>query len=104
MPPARDLDTGGGRRRVEFQTTPKMSSYLLVFALGDFDRLANKIDGTEHGIVTRKGVLSQAAFALESSARILREFNDYFGTPYPLPKLDNIAAPGSSQFFGAMEN
>jgi len=23
---------------------------------------------------------------------------------YPLPKLDNIAAPGSSQFFGAMEN
>src|SRR5690606_1661269 len=24
--------------------------------------------------------------------------------PYPLPKLDNVAAPGRSQFFGAMEN
>jgi len=104
MPPARELDAGGGRRRVEFQTTPRMSSYLLFFAVGDFERLANKIDGTEHGIVTQKGALPQAAFALESSVRILREFNDYFGTPYPLPKLDNIAVPGSSQFFGAMEN
>ena len=24
--------------------------------------------------------------------------------PYPLPKLDNVAGPGQSQFFGAMEN
>ena len=31
-------------------------------------------------------------------------YNEYFGTPYPLPKLDNVAGPGSSQFFGAMEN
>ncbi len=104
MPSAREVDAGGGRRRVEFQTTPKMSSYLLFFAAGDFERLTNKIDGTEHGIVTQKGALPQAAFALESSVRILREYNDYFGIPYPLPKLDNIAVPGSSQFFGAMEN
>ncbi len=104
MPSASEVDAGGGQRRVEFQTTPKMSSYLLFFTVGDFDRVTNKIDGTEHGIVTQKGALPQAAFALESSVRILREFNDYFGTPYPLPKLDNIAVPGSSQFFGAMEN
>jgi len=31
-------------------------------------------------------------------------YNDYFGTPYPLPKLDLIAGPGQSEFFGAMEN
>ena len=35
---------------------------------------------------------------------MLREYNDYFGVPYPLPKLDNIAALGRSQFFSAMEN
>jgi aminopeptidase N len=38
------------------------------------------------------------------AARLLPYYNDYFGTPYPLPKLDLIAAPGSSEFFSAMEN
>jgi aminopeptidase N len=104
MPSASEVDAGGGRHRVEFQTTPKMSSYLLFFAAGEFDRLTNKVDETVLGIVTQKGAMPQAAFALESALRILREYNDYFGTPYPLPKLDNIAVPGSSQFFGAMEN
>ncbi|WP_309660561.1 M1 family aminopeptidase, partial [Sphingomonas sp.] len=31
-------------------------------------------------------------------------YDEYFGRPYPLPKLDNVAGPGQSQFFGAMEN
>ena len=48
---------------------------------------------------TQRGAIDQARFALEASQRILREYNDYFGMPYPLPKLDNVASPGSSQFF-----
>ncbi len=59
---------------------------------------------TELGVVTQKRTVGQAAFVLESAAAVLREYNQYFDTAYPLPKLDNIAAPGSSQFFGAMEN
>ena len=46
----------------------------------------------------------KARFALDAEAPILPYYNDYFGTPYPLPKLDNVAGPGQSQFFGAMEN
>jgi aminopeptidase N len=42
--------------------------------------------------------------ALDAEAEILPYYNQYFGTPYPLPKLDNVAGPGQSQFFGAMEN
>ena len=42
--------------------------------------------------------------ALDAEAQILPYYNDYFGTPFPLPKLDNVAGPGQSQFFGAMEN
>ena len=38
-------------------------------------------------VVTQKGKADQAKFALDSSVRVLREYNDYFGTPYPLPKL-----------------
>jgi aminopeptidase N len=104
MPAAQRTDLGNGLSRVRFAQSPKMSTYLLFFGLGDFDRATTTLGSTEIGVVTQKGKAPQAAFALESARAILREYNDYFGTPYPLPKLDNIASPGSSQFFSAMEN
>ena len=104
MPIAESTAIGNGLKRVRFQQSPKMSTYLLFFGLGDFDRATTQLGKTEIGVVTRKGQSSQAAFALASARDILREYNNYFDTPYPLPKLDNIAAPGRSQFFGAMEN
>jgi aminopeptidase N len=104
MPIAKKTDLPDGRSVIKFEQTRKMSTYLLFFALGDFDRATATAEGTELGVVAQKGTLSQAAFALDSSQAILREYNDYFGVRYPLPKLDNIAAPGRSQFFGAMEN
>ena len=104
MPIAESTDLGDGTRQVHFQTSPKMSTYLLFFGLGDFERATMQMDGTEIGVITQAGKVDQARFALQSSADVLREYNDYFGVPYPLPKLDNIASPGSSQFFSAMEN
>ncbi|WP_395332768.1 M1 family metallopeptidase [Novosphingobium sp. BL-8H] len=95
----------GGLKRVTFGTTPKMSSYLLFFGVGDFERSAQKAaDGVEVGIVAPTGSGKQADFAREGLAQILPWYDDYFGVKFPLPKLDNIAAPGTSQFFGAMEN
>src|SRR5665213_2919186 len=81
-----------------------MSTYLLFFGLGDFDRVTSHVGPTEIGVVTQKAKADQGRFALKSSAAILAEYNAYFDTPYPLPKLDNLAAPDRSQFFGAMEN
>lgn len=104
MPIARSEDMGYGMKHVYFATTPRMSTYLLFFGLGDFERATKMSEGTEIGVITKKGALAQSRFALDESAALLREYNDYFGVPYPLPKLDNIAAPGRSQFFGAMEN
>jgi aminopeptidase N len=104
MPAASTTPAGDGLSRVRFQTSPKMSTYLLFFALGDFDHATLAAGRTQVGVVTQKGLASQAQFALESARDILHEYNDYFDTPFPLPKLDNIAAPGRSQFFGAMEN
>ncbi|WP_369933804.1 M1 family metallopeptidase [Xanthomonas tesorieronis] len=105
MPVAATTDLGHGLKRVAFQTTPKMSTYLLFLSVGDFERTALKGDnGTEIGVIAQQGKAEQARFALESGRDVLREYNDYFGVPYPLPKLDNIAAPGGSQFFSAMEN
>jgi aminopeptidase N len=104
MPAASTTDLGKGMKQVRFAPSPKMSTYLLFFGLGEFDRATTTSDGTEIGVITQKGMTSQASFALDSAKAVLHEYNDYFGVPYPLPKLDNIASPGSSQFFGAMEN
>jgi len=104
MPIAASKDIGGGKTVVKFATSPKMSTYLLFFGVGEFDRASVKAAGADVGVVTKKGDTPKAAFALKSAADILPWYNDYFGTPYPLPVLDNIAAPGRSQFFSAMEN
>ena len=104
MPVAKKTKRADGKTLVTFETTPKMSSYLLFLGLGDVERRTTKVGDTEIGIITRRGAIDQGDYALASAARILRYYNDYFGTPYPLPKLDMVAAPGSSQFFSAMEN
>ncbi|WP_162301974.1 M1 family metallopeptidase [Croceibacterium ferulae] len=105
MPVAAEQDLGNGTKRVTFRTSPKMSSYLLFFGLGDFERVTKQAaGGTEVGIVAPTGSGSQSQYALDTLAPMVGYYNDYFGVNYPLPKLDNIAGPGESQFFGAMEN
>ena len=104
MPAASSRNIVGGLKEVSFQRSPIMSSYLLFFATGDFERISKQAGGREVGIVMSRGNGAKAQFALDAEAQILPYYNDYFGTPYPLPKLDNVAGPGQSQFFGAMEN
>jgi aminopeptidase N len=104
MPVVSTSKLADGRELVRFATSPKMSTYLLFFGLGEFERATTMQDAVELGMVTQKGALTQAQFALDSSRAVLKEYNDYFGVKFPLPKLDNIAAPGQSQFFSAMEN
>ncbi|WP_419815745.1 M1 family metallopeptidase [Glacieibacterium sp.] len=102
--PAASTVASGATKVVRFPITPKMSTYLLFFGAGEFERIAQKSGTTEIGVITQTGKAEQGRFALDSSIAILKEYNSYFGTPFPLPKLDNIAAPGRSQFFSAMEN
>ena len=59
MPIAHEDPLGDGRKRVTFATSPKMSSYLLFFGVGDFERIARKAsNGTEVGVVGVAGRLS----------------------------------------------
>jgi aminopeptidase N len=104
MPVASTKAAGAGLKEVTFQRSPKMSTYLLFFGLGEFDRITKQVGPTEVGVIVGKGNGPKGEYALDASAKIVEYFNDYFDTPYPLPKLDNIAGPGQSQFFGAMEN
>jgi aminopeptidase N len=94
----------GGLARTTFQQSPKMSSYLLFFGAGDFERIHRKVDGVDVGIVVQRGDAAQANYALDVASQLLPYYEDYFGVKFPLPKLDLIGGPGQSQFFGAMEN
>ena len=104
MPVAETTALPDGLARTRFAETPKMSSYLLFLGLGDFERVHRQVNGVDVGVVVKRGDTARAGYALDAAARILPYYDDYFAKPYPLPKLDLIAAPGSSQFFSAMEN
>ena len=93
-----------GFKTVQFALTPKMSTYLLFFGSGDFERITRKVNGIEIGIVVRRGETEKAKYALDAASQILPFYEEYFGVKYPLPKLDLIGAPGASQTFSAMEN
>jgi aminopeptidase N len=92
----------GGLQRIWFGVTPKMPSYLVVLVAGELERLGGKQDGIDIGVVTTEGKLGSAAYPLAVTRDVVRYYNNYFGLPYPLAKLDQIAIPGG--FNGAMEN
>ncbi len=102
MPIAREEPVGDALKRVAFEPTPKMSSYLFVLAAGELERLTGAVDGVTINVVTTLGKSRHGRYALDSAIELLRYFNDYFAVKYPLPKLDLIAVPGG--IGGAMEN
>src|SRR5436305_1486685 len=101
MPVESEKKVAGGKE-VRFAATPSMSSYLNVFVAGELDSIESGVGSTQIRVITTKGKAELGRYALEATAQILQYYNDYFGVPYPLPKLDQIALPGG--FGGAMEN
>ncbi|KQS04559.1 peptidase M1 [Sphingomonas sp. Leaf357] len=104
MPAASVTKQADGTQLYSFAVTPRMSSYLMFLGMGDVERHTVMAGKTEIGIISRRGVGAQGEYSLNAAKRLLSYYNEYFGVPYPLPKLDMIAGPGSSQTFGAMEN
>lgn len=92
-----------GYEVVKFAATPKMSTYLLAFIIGDFEYLEGKTKrGVQVRIFTTPGKKHQATFALDCAIKTLDFFEKYFDINYPLPILDMIAIPDFAS--GAMEN
>ncbi len=103
MPIASTESLANGVSRVHFATTPKMSTYLLFLAIGDFERIATKVDSTDLGVVVNRGDAEKGRYALQEASRLLHYYNEYFGFHYALPKLDLVVAPGDIDG-GSMEN
>jgi len=101
MPVKSEKKIAGGKE-LRFAATPPMSSYLNVLVAGELDFIESRCGPTQIRVIATKGKAELGRYALETTAQILQYYNDYFGVPYPLPKLDQIALPGG--FGGAMEN
>ncbi len=98
-------DTPGpedGKHTLRFLTTPKMSTYLVAFLVGDFQCTSGEQDGVAIRSCATPDKVGLTPYGVEVGKFMLHYYNRYFGLPYPLKKLDFIAVPDFEA--GAMEN
>jgi aminopeptidase N len=93
---------GEGKHTLTFSTTPKMSSYLVAMAVGDFECAEGSADGVPIRVCATPGHQAMTGFALEAAGHILHYYDQYYGIKYPYAKLDLVAVPDFAA--GAMEN
>jgi len=100
-----ETDTPGpipGKHTLHFSNTPKMSTYLVAFLVGDFQCTSASSDGVAIRVCSTPDKVALGAYGLDIAVKVLHNYNNYFGIPYPLKKLDLIAIPDFEA--GAMEN
>ncbi len=98
-------DTPGpdaGKHTVTFAQTPRMSTYLVAFLVGDFKCLAGEQDDVQVRVCSTPDKIAMAPYALNVAKFSLHYYDNYFGIHYPLKKLDLVAIPDFEA--GAMEN
>ncbi|MEM0150102.1 MAG: M1 family metallopeptidase, partial [Candidatus Micrarchaeaceae archaeon] len=100
--PAEKTVSEGAKKTITFNTTPRMSTYLLYIGVGRFEYLAGKLGSLPVRVITVPGKKRYARLALSLTKKFVAFYEKYFGVKYPLPKLDMIAIPDFAA--GAMEN
>ncbi len=91
-----------GKHTITFATTPKMSSYLVAMAVGDFKCASGGVDGIPIRICSTPDKTHLATYAVHAAEEAVHFFNGYYRIKYPYGKLDVLAVPDFSA--GAMEN
>ena len=90
------------KKKVIFEQTPKMSTYLLFLGIADFETMHDKLNNIDVRVITHPNLIQYGKGALEFGLKSLEYCQKYFGIPYPLPKMDLICTPSFAA--GAMEN
>ena len=94
----------GDKKTVTFKKTPKMSTYLLYLGVGKFIQEKGRHGGTElyAAYADRPTSKINTEFSFDATRKVLDYYESYFGIPFQLPKLHNVAVPEFA--YGAMEN
>ena len=102
--PVAESSEKDGTLTTTFATTPRMSSYLLAFVVGELHKkTAHTASDVEVNVWATPAQSEETLdFALDIATHSIDFYNEYFGVPYPLPKSDHVALPDFSS--GAMEN
>jgi aminopeptidase N len=102
MPSRKSERLSKTKKRVVFQDTPIMSTYLVAICVGEFDSVQAITDhGVSVTVYTPPGKSSSGLFALDAAIKTLDLYDDFFQVKFPLPKLDLVAIPEFA--VGAME-
>jgi aminopeptidase N/puromycin-sensitive aminopeptidase len=91
-----------GEHTVKFYPTPRMSTYLVAFLVGDFKCASGQADDVPIRVCSTPDKVNLTLFALKTAEFALHYYDNYFGIHYPLKKLDLIGLPDFEA--GAMEN
>lgn len=102
--PVKHQEENDNSRTTTFEKTPRMSSYLLAFVIGELHKKSARTkSGVEVNVwATPAQNENTLDFALDIATRSIDFYDEYFGVKYPLPKSDHVALPDFSS--GAMEN
>ena len=102
--PVKFQEENGDSLTTTFEKTPRMSSYLLAFVIGELHKKSARTkSGVEVNVwATPAQNENTLDFALDIATRSIDFYDEYFGVKYPLPKSDHVALPDFSS--GAMEN
>lgn len=93
----------GSKKAVKFNRSPKMSTYLLAFIVGELNYIETKSFRVPVRVYAPPGQdIEHGRFSLELAAKTLAFYEKVFGIEFPLPKMDQVAIPDFAA--GAMEN
>jgi aminopeptidase N len=90
------VDNGDGTVTTTFLQSPRMSSYLLAFALTDYASISNEnsiFRTTINRVFAPKHLINKVEMALQASIRTISKLEEYLSTNYSLTKLDSVAIP-----------
>jgi aminopeptidase N len=98
----KDEPLANSRHEITFSTSPRMSTYLVALAIGDWQCLSRTVDGVPIRVCAVPEKKDYGAFGLDVAAHSIQFYDQWYGIKYPFGKLDMLAIPDYE--WGGMEN